>query len=399
MQYNAQMTYDFGTDRLYINATVDDQYYSNAYGIHMVQLGEEPVSSYLDGISLDFGRGAIKYGKVYLGLLAFIPEADEIPAAPVNGIILNKTSGRVAVGGTAQLTAAVRPSNASDPSVTWSSSDESIATVDGNGLVTGVSAGEAVITVTSNETGVSNACAITVVELTGPQSTAYTVSATMDSLISFNPALPAQTAQVVTTMSGGNTIKAMTAGDGCVYFITDSNYSYYLYRYDILSQQTTNLGQLSLFSVPTGLAYDPVNKLIYATAGFYVFQFELDKLDPAGFNSYSNYVMDNDYCTLAGVVSIDGAVYTVGNEYYNSIPQLMKYPDKYLGQRSVLLSGFDISLVDGATDFSYDPSVDLFYLTDAGHNIYTMDWDGNVEAVDILGGGIDLNGLAIVPAA
>ena len=399
MQYNTQMTYDFGTDRLYINATVDDQYYSNAYGVHMIQLGEEPVSSYLDGISLDFGRGALKYGKVYLGLLAFIPEADEIPAAPVNGIILNKTAGRVAVGGTAQLTATVRPSNAADPSVTWTSSDESIATVDATGLVTGVAAGEATITVTSNETGISNSCAITVVELTGPQSTAYTVSAKMDSLISFNPALPAQTAQVVTTMSGGNTIKAMTAGDGCVYFITDSNYSYYLYRYDVLTQQTTNLGQLYLFSVPTGLAYDAVNNLIYATAGFYVFQFELDKLDPAAFNYYTNYIMDSDYCTLAGAVSIDGAVYTVGNEYYNSIPQMMKYSDKYLSDRSVILSGFDMSLVDGATDFSYDPSLDLFYLTDAGHNIYTMDWDGNVEAVDILGGGIDLNGLAILPAA
>ena len=109
--------------------------------------------------------------------------------------------------------------------------------------------------------------------------------------------------------------------------------------------------------------------------------------------------MDSDYCTLAGAVSIDGAVYTVGNEYYNSIPQMMKYSDKYLSDRSVILSGFDMSLVDGATDFSYDPSLDLFYLTDAGHNIYTMDWDGNVEAVDILGGGIDLNGLAILPAA
>jgi hypothetical protein len=221
----------------------------------------------------------------------------------------------------------------------------------------------------------------------------------MDSLISFNPALPAQTAQVVTTMSGGNTIKAMTAGEGCVYFITDSNYAYYLYRYDVLTQQTTNLGQLYLFSVPTGLAYDAVNNLIYATAGFYVFQFELDKLDPAAFNYYTNYIMDSDYCTLAGAVSIDGAVYTVGNEYYNSIPQMMKYSDKYLSDRSVILSGFDMSLVDGATDFSYDPSLDLFYLTDAGHNIYTMDWDGNVEAVDILGGGIDLNGLAILPAA
>ena len=397
MQYNAQMTYDFGTDRLYINATVDDQYYTNSYGIHMVQLGEEPVSSYLDGISLDFGRGAIKYGKVFLGLLAFIPEADEIPAAPVNGILLNKNSGRVAVGGTAELVATVRPSNAADPSLTWSSSDESIATVDGNGVVTGVSAGEAVITVTSNETGIRNTCTITVVELTGPQSTAYTISATRDSLISFNPALPAQTAQVVTTMSGGSTIKAMTAGEGCIYFIADSGFPYYLYRYDILTQQTSVLTGLDLFSPPTGLAYDAENNLIYATAGFYIFQYDLGNLNPE-VTTNTNYVMDSDNCTLAGAVCIDGGVYTIGNDLYNSIPQMMHYPDKYLGERSVVLSGFDISLVDGATDFSYDPSCDLFYLTDAGNNIYTMDWDGNVQPVDILGGGIDLNGLAIIPA-
>ena len=399
MQYNAQMTYDFGTDRLYINATVDDQYHSNAFGIHMVQLGEEPVSSYLDGISLDFGRGAIKYGKVYLGLLAFIPEADEIPAAPVNGIILNKNAGRVAVGGTAELIASVRPSNAVDPSVTWTSSDESIATVDANGVVTGVSTGKAVITVKSNETGITNRCLITVVELSGPQSTAYTVSATRDSLISFNPALPAQTAKVVTTMNGGNTIKAMTAGEGCIYFVTDSNYSYYLYRYDILSQQTTNMGQLSLFSVPTGLAYDAEGGLIYVTAGFYLFQFEVDKLDATAFNNYSNYIMDSDPCNLAGVACIDGAVYTIGSNLYSSAPQMMKYSDKYLSDRSVILRDFDISLVDGATDFSYDPSSELFYLTDAGHNIYTMDMSGHVEAVDILGTGIDLNGLAIIPGA
>ena len=64
-----------------------------------------------------------------------------------------------------------------------------------------------------------------------------------------------------------------------------------------------------------------------------------------------------------------------------------------------MLEGFEVSLVDGATDISYDASTELFYLSDAGHNIYTMDMDGNVEAVDILGTGIDINGLAIFPAA
>ncbi|MBQ2920727.1 MAG: S8 family serine peptidase [Oscillospiraceae bacterium] len=399
-QYNTQMTYDFGTDRLYLYATTDDQNRSRSYGMFMVQLGDEPVASYLDGISLDLRAGsAIKYGDVYLGLLAFIPEAEEIPAAPVNGIILNKTAGRVAVGDTAQLTGSARPSNAADTSLTWSSSDESIATVDSSGLVTGVAPGKVTITVKSNQTGVTNQCYITVVELTGEQSVAYTVSAKSDSLIKFNPALPAQTAEVVTTMSGGSTIKAMTAGDGCIYFITDSNFAYYLYRFDLTTQQTTNMGQLYLFSPPSGLAYDPVNNMIYATSGFYIFQFQMDKLNPNDFNQYTNYMMDSDYCTLTGVTCIDGAVYTFGNDYYSSEPKMMKYSDKYLDDRQVVLEGFEVSLVDGATDISYDASTELFYLTDAGHNIYTMDMDGNVEAVDILGNGIDMNGLAIFPAS
>ena len=399
-QYNTQMAYDFGTDRLYIYATSDDNDLYRSFGMFMVQLGDAPVASFLDGISLDLRAGSpIKYGDVYLGLLAFIPEAEEIPAAPVNGIILNKTSGRIAVGGTTQLVAAARPSNALDTSLTWSSSDETIATVDETGLVTGIAAGEAVITVTSNQTGVTNQCAITVVELTGEQSVAYTVSAKSDSLIKFNPALPAQTAEVVTTMSGGSNIKAMTAGDGCIYFITDENYSYYLYRFDLLTQQVTPMGQLYLFGVPSGLAYDPVNNMIYATSGFYIFQFDMSKLQAGEFNQYTNYMMDSDYCTLTGIVCIDGAVYSFGNDYYTSAPKMMKYSDKYLDDRQVMLEGFNASLVDGATDISYDASTELFYLSDAGHTLYTMDMEGNVETVDILGNGIDINGLAIFPAA
>lgn len=52
----------------------------------------------------------------------------------------------IVVGSTTELSAKVKPSNATNQNVTWSSSDMSVATVDENGKVTGVSNGSAVIT-------------------------------------------------------------------------------------------------------------------------------------------------------------------------------------------------------------------------------------------------------------
>lgn len=67
----------------------------------------------------------------------------------------------LAPGGTSILTATVTPSTA-DQAVTWTSSDNSVATVDENGIVTAVSAGEATITATSVANGRTATCAVTV---------------------------------------------------------------------------------------------------------------------------------------------------------------------------------------------------------------------------------------------
>ena len=74
----------------------------------------------------------------------------EAPAVVnVTGVNLNKTSTELTVGGNETLTVAVLPDNATDKTVTWSSSDESVATVDNNGTVTAVGVGMATITVTA----------------------------------------------------------------------------------------------------------------------------------------------------------------------------------------------------------------------------------------------------------
>ena len=78
----------------------------------------------------------------------------------VTGIRLTETSLQLARGESRVLTATVLPDNATDKAVQWSSSDNSVASVDQNGTVTAVSVGEA--TITASAGGVSATCSVNV---------------------------------------------------------------------------------------------------------------------------------------------------------------------------------------------------------------------------------------------
>jgi len=79
----------------------------------------------------------------------------------VTGVSLNKTTTTLTVGDTETLTATVSPDDASEKSVTWSSDDTSVATVE-NGVVTAVGSGTANITVTTTDGSKTASCAVTV---------------------------------------------------------------------------------------------------------------------------------------------------------------------------------------------------------------------------------------------
>ena len=86
-------------------------------------------------------------------------------AIPVTGVTLDKSTLSLEVGATGNLVATIAPSNASYKAVSFTSSDDAIATVDDDGLVTAVKAGTADITVESLMDGSKTAvCTLTVTE-------------------------------------------------------------------------------------------------------------------------------------------------------------------------------------------------------------------------------------------
>ena len=83
-------------------------------------------------------------------------------AVNVTEVTLDRTELTLTEGETETLTATVRPDNADNRKVTWSSDKTEVATVGGDGKVTAVKAGEAVVTVTTEDGGKTATCKVTV---------------------------------------------------------------------------------------------------------------------------------------------------------------------------------------------------------------------------------------------
>lgn len=136
------------------------------------------------------------------------------------GISLNKTSTRIQRGSTETLTATVTPNNATDRTVTWTSSDPTVASVSSSGVVTAVSIGNATITATTNDgTDLSASCsvevywnAVTGISVTPTTETIYvgentTLTATV---------APANASNKAVTWSSSNTSVATVDANGVV---------------------------------------------------------------------------------------------------------------------------------------------------------------------------------------
>jgi endoglucanase len=86
---------------------------------------------------------------------------------PVTGVSVTPATVSLEVGASTALSATVIPSNASNKSLSWSSSDSAVATVSSGGVVNGLMAGAATITATTQDGGYSAGSAVTVTQTGG----------------------------------------------------------------------------------------------------------------------------------------------------------------------------------------------------------------------------------------
>lgn len=89
------------------------------------------------------------------------------PDIPVTGIVISPESIELEVGQSSSLQAVISPDNASDKTIQWKSSNESVATVN-DGVVTAVEQGSSTVTATSRKSGVSASCSVQVRKRTVP---------------------------------------------------------------------------------------------------------------------------------------------------------------------------------------------------------------------------------------
>ena len=101
-------------------------------------------------------------------ILLFNPD-DHIPVE-AESVDIKEESIKIKVGSTRKLNATVYPENAYNKVLEWTSSDESIATVDENGTVTAISEGEALITARVVGTSLYDNCVVTVAAAQGENS-------------------------------------------------------------------------------------------------------------------------------------------------------------------------------------------------------------------------------------
>lgn len=264
--YESDLAYDESADMLYFAQcnTASDQ--RNLYVIDkksgsamkLYTIGEE-------GAQISYlyipGESSVK-----------VPDSVE-PTA----ISLSSASAKINVGKSLKLSARVLPVSVSvDKDVTWSSSNEKIATVDDSGKVTGIAAGTALIKAMTKNGKVSASCEVTVREA-GDAATlyGYVTASTGDTSLKGNwVSFSADDPSSLTKVATGAEVACAANADGVVYAylkggkqLVKINFKEEHYEYENVGAAGTN--------VIRTLAYDKKKNKLYGATALKLFEIDM----------------------------------------------------------------------------------------------------------------------------
>lgn len=184
----------------------------------------------------------------------FAAEEPPFQNVAVTGVSITPQSLTVSLGGTAKATATVQPGNATNPGVSWASSNTAVATVAADGTVTGVTEGTATVTVKTVDGNFTQNVAVTVQRIavtnltTSPQS--LTVKVGRTAIITATVA-PANASNAAVTWTSSNPPIA-TVTSGTVTGVAEGTAVITARTADggIERQTTVTVGAISVFTCP-----------------------------------------------------------------------------------------------------------------------------------------------------
>ena len=341
---------------------------------------ELPVSDLTDGVYLlqvyDYANNCSTY-RLFLNIE---------PTNDVESVTLNTGSLNMMVKNTAQLQATVNPANISDSSVTWTSSDETIATVNEAGVVTAHKVGACVITATANLDATKKAdCAVKVIEINKDLNG---VVWDEDGNVFWSKVNTTKLPEYTKLAATGKDFSAATLKNGKIYasVVDDSSSTSTIYTVDPTTFAATALGgpeegifYADLADAPgMGLlvgVYGPYVLLIDPTNGDYIGVFEVGNGNVlTGITHYATVLNTyyNQYVDYYFYIDAKGNLYFQG---------FMPYQGSYasFAQQSIGNVGVNMTVENYMNSLYYDEEYLYYAGFDSKENrseLYAVDIDG-----------------------
>ncbi len=185
----------------------------------------------------------------------------------VTGVSLNTTNTTVNVGSSITLTATVSPTDATNKSVTWSSTNTAIASVNTAGVVTGVGTGSAIITVTTVDQSKTATATVTVsssiTSVTGVTVAPTTASITVGGTTSLTATVsPTNATNKSVTWSSSNTAIATVSTAGVVTGVGTGNATITVKTTDQSKTATATITVTSSSVSVTGVTVSPASATV-----------------------------------------------------------------------------------------------------------------------------------------